>query len=152
MRKIMAEFIAELNALPRPPVDRVKVVSVRNGLPAGTVYVGRPMPKAYKGSVFANPFKVGSTIPVIGKLERGQAVELYVSWLAGVAAFPELRESRQAIIEEFPLLRARINAGMKLGCWCAPEACHADALVAMAQAMDGEPDDALPDFRKVVKS
>jgi hypothetical protein len=72
------------------------------------VYVGRG-----RGSRWGNPFKSprdGTREEVIAKYDR---------WLLGqpelVAALPELR-------------------GKVLGCWCAPEPCHADVLLRLANA------------------
>lgn len=70
------------------------------------VYIGRP-------GKWGNPF-------VIGKHgNREQVIALYEAWLVQqadlVASLPELR-------------------GKKLGCWCAPLACHGDVLARLANA------------------
>lgn len=153
MRQMMLDMILELNALPRPSPDRQKVVNVRENFDGQqfSIYVGRPVSKLYRGSVFANPFKVGGTAPDGTRIVRGEAVNLYTRWLAGQYDVPELSAERLSIIEEFPLLRARFNAGLALGCWCYPLACHATSLVKMAELMDGLPVNAVPDFSKVLE-
>jgi hypothetical protein len=70
------------------------------------VYVGRP-------SKWGNPFHVGRDGT------RAQVIERYERWLLDqpelVAALHELR-------------------GKTLGCWCAPQPCHADVLARYANA------------------
>lgn len=69
------------------------------------VYVGRP-------TKWGNPFKIG----VDG--DREQVVAKYRRWLKQQ---PELvRAARREL------------AGKDLVCWCAPEACHADVLLEIA--------------------
>ncbi len=71
---------------------------------ADRVYVGRP-------SKWGNPFVIGRDGT------REQVVVKYREWIvqqpALMAALHELR-------------------GMDLVCWCAPEGCHADVLMALA--------------------
>jgi hypothetical protein len=68
------------------------------------VYVGRP-------SKWGNPFRAG----LDGT--RKEVIAMYRAWLIQqpslMAALPELK-------------------GKILGCWCAPEACHADVLDELA--------------------
>jgi hypothetical protein len=70
----------------------------------GRVYVGRP-------SKWGNPFVIGR------HGTRDQVIAKYRAWItrqsALMAALPELR-------------------GKNLICWCAPEACHADVLIELA--------------------
>jgi hypothetical protein len=70
------------------------------------VYVGRP-------SKWGNPFHVGRDGT------RAHVIERYERWLLDqpelVAALDELR-------------------GKTLGCWCAPQPCHADVLARHANA------------------
>lgn len=87
-----------------------RVYSKRKGAapaPKGAVYVGRPSP-------WGNPFIVG----VHG--EQGECVELYRRWIVA----EEQGSLRQAVRG---LLR-----GQDLVCWCAPEPCHADVLLEIA--------------------
>ena len=76
------------------------------------VYIGRPCPDFPKGSVFANPFRIGPDG------SRGAVIEKY-------------RRHAQAdpgIQAALPTLRGRT-----LGCWCKPEECHGDVLVEMLE-------------------
>lgn len=84
--------------------------------PAGyDVYIGRAMPRRrLKASPFANPFKIGKDG------DRADVIEKYRTWLL---AQPELVERA----------RRELN-GKRLGCWCAPLACHGDVL---AEICDG---------------
>jgi hypothetical protein len=77
----------------------------RRDLPRdGTVYIGRP-------SKWGNPFLIGRDGT------RAEVVARYRAWVceqpALLAALPELR-------------------GRDLVCWCAPEACHGDVLIELA--------------------
>jgi hypothetical protein len=69
-----------------------------------SVYVGRP-------SIWGNPF-------VIGK--DGSRAEVIAKYEAWVAQQPQL------------LARLHELRGKKLVCWCAPQACHADVLLRLA--------------------
>jgi hypothetical protein len=81
-------------------------------VPAGAVYVGRAMPRIkLRQSKWANPFKPGRDGT------RDEAVEKYRNWLLQqselMAAMAELR-------------------GKNLVCWCAPDRCHAEVLLELA--------------------
>lgn len=81
----------------------------------GGVYIGRG-----KGSMFANPFKIG----VDG--DRDNVISLYRIWFD-----QHLREKayfRDAVEE----LR-----GKMLVCWCAPLACHGSVIVEYLEGNDG---------------
>ena len=99
---------------------RGRVITVRYGARLGRdfdVYIGRGG-HGYPPSPFANPFAVGTP----GVPTRSDAI----------AAF---RES----LRGDPALVARIRAELPdkvLGCWCAPEPCHGDVLVAVAHGAD----------------
>jgi hypothetical protein len=75
-----------------------------SGLPAGAVYIGRP-------GKWGNPFVIGRDGT------RGEVVTKYRAYLlanrALMAALPEL-------------------TGKDLVCWCAPDACHGDVLLELA--------------------
>lgn len=71
------------------------------------VYIGRP-------SKWGNPFKIG----LHGN--RKEVLSLYRRWLLMEAQTP----LREAAKKE---LRGKI-----LGCWCAPQACHGDILLEIA--------------------
>ena len=86
-----------------PPMPRV-LNKKTSGVPPGAVYIGRP-------GKWGNPF-------VIGKHgTRAAVVAKYRAYLLGnpalMAALPELH-------------------GKDLVCWCAPDACHGDVLVELA--------------------
>ena len=70
------------------------------------VYIGRP-------SKWGNPFEIGKDG------DRETVICKYREWVVTqprlMAALPELR-------------------GKVLGCWCAPQACHGDVLVSLANA------------------
>jgi hypothetical protein len=76
----------------------------RDGMPAGAVYIGRQ-------SKWGNPFKIGRDGT------RSEVVAKYRAWIADqpalLAALPELR-------------------GRDLVCHCAPQACHGDVLLRLA--------------------
>lgn len=81
--------------------------------PAGyDVYIGRANRwKRLPASPWANHHKITTD------LTREQAIERYRE---------DLLENR-ALLAKLPALR-----GKRLGCWCAPEACHGDVLAEMA--------------------
>lgn len=70
------------------------------------VYVGRP-------SVWGNPFVIGRDG------DRAQVIEQYRAWLR---ARPELVDRARRELQ-----------GKRLGCWCAPAACHGDVLADAAE-------------------
>jgi hypothetical protein len=76
-------------------------------------YVGHAGTRhAWPKSDFANPF--------IGlRADRDQMVGRYRDWILG----------RASLLER---LRSGELTGRALGCWCAPEACHADVLAELA--------------------
>lgn len=71
-------------------------------IPKDAVYVGRP-------TKWGNPFLVKT-------LGRKEAVEAYREYLARSGMIAEVHELK----------------GKDLVCWCAPEACHADILLSLA--------------------
>jgi hypothetical protein len=83
---------------------------------AEVVYVGRAMHRGgwhLDASPFANPFHPGRDGT------RAEMVEKYRAYLLG----------RPDLLAQLPALRGR-----RLGCWCAPEPCHADVLAEFADA------------------
>jgi len=79
-------------------------ITLRGGIPETAVYIGRP-------SKWGNPFKVGK------HGDRETCVRKYADW---IAIQPDLRMA-------LPELR-----GKDLVCWCAPQACHGDVLLKLA--------------------
>ena len=75
------------------------------------VYIGRAVPEhGVAHSKWGNPFVMAND----SDAERERAINAYREW---VVAQPELMSS----LEE---LRSK-----RLGCWCAPKACHGDVLI-----------------------
>lgn len=107
----------------------LSVVSVRGLRPAapGVVYVGRSC-AGWLGSPLGNPFKRA----VVGSKE--EAIRRYRTWLRSVvdrAIADELLPPAETAAWAELLRLARLAAGgeqVKLGCWCAPSACHAEVV------------------------
>lgn len=76
----------------------------RDVIPTGAVYVGRP-------TKWGNPFALGRDG------DRATVVRKYREWIQG----------RPDLLRDLPTLR-----GKDLVCWCAPQACHADILMELA--------------------
>lgn len=76
----------------------------RDGVPEGAVYIGRP-------SKWGNPFVIGADGT------REQVIDLYREYLV-----------------RSPSLAAQVGElrGKDLVCWCAPQACHGDVLLDLA--------------------
>lgn len=75
-------------------------------IPPGAVYVGRP-------TKWGNPFTIGT---------HGTRIDV-------------INKFRTRLEAMGPILRVEFLAplrGKDLGCWCAPEACHADVLLEYA--------------------
>jgi hypothetical protein len=77
-----------------------------SGIPASAVYVGRP-------TKWGNPF-------AIGVVSRAEVVQKYEQHLM---SNPELVEDARSELK-----------GKDLVCWCAPQACHADVLMRVANS------------------
>lgn len=92
--------------------SRPRVYSRRKGAepaPKDAIYVGR-------GTVWGNPWRIGPDGT------REEVIARYREFVMGPGKAP-LRE------------RIRTELGGKdLVCWCAPEACHADVLIEVANA------------------
>ena len=83
-----------------------------NELGPNEVYIGGAV-HGWRKSKWANPFKLSRDD------DRDEVIAMYRRWLLHrpdlLAALPELR-------------------GKDLVCWCAPEACHGDVLLELANA------------------
>jgi len=79
-------------------------------IPAEAVYIGRP-------GRWGNPFRIGRDG------DRAAVVAKYRAW---VFKRPELLAS----------IREHLR-GKDLVCWCAPEACHGDVLLEIANGREG---------------
>ena len=77
------------------------------------LYIGR-------GGRWGNPFKIGD-IYQARELTREDAIEAFRDWLLHSDAGIEL-------LNDLPELK-----GKKLGCWCAPLACHGDVYVELVE-------------------
>lgn len=83
---------------------------------ADVVYVGRPMVRGgwnLAGSPLANPFRPGRDG------SRDEVIERYRLYLLG----------RPDLLKLLADLRGR-----RLGCWCAPEPCHAQVIAELADS------------------
>lgn len=98
-------FLVSLASVRQP-----RVYSKRKGVdkpPASAVYVGRP-------SEWGNPFTIGKDG------DRDEVIAKYRDYVSA----PERAEMRAAI--------RQLLGGKDLVCWCAPEPCHADVLLEIA--------------------
>jgi Domain of unknown function (DUF4326) len=86
-----------------------KVYNMRRPHPAGGVRVDRR-------TDFGNPFIIGRD----GTRER--VIDKYEAWIFK----PQQRELRERMINEL--------RGKDLLCWCAPDECHADIILQIANA------------------
>jgi hypothetical protein len=83
-------------------------------LPPGAVYIGRP-------SFWGNPFKLGRDGT------RDEVMEKYGAWLERRLEDPAFRARL-----------ARLGEATALVCWCKPEPCHGDLLVAAIGRLAGK--------------
>lgn len=82
----------------------------RHGVPAGAVYIGR-------GSKWGNPFRIG----LDG--DRAAVIAKHAAWL----------RDRHDLLRALDELRGR-----DLVCFCAPQPCHGDLLLRLANASRAE--------------
>lgn len=90
---------------------RVYNKRIDKDIPKDAVYVGRP-------SKWGNPFVIG----IDGT--REEVITKYKKWLEEIALADYAAYGTVAIKTELK--------GKDLVCWCAPEACHADVLLELA--------------------
>ena len=79
----------------------------------GRAHGGRGREPSFRRSAWHNPFKIGKDGT------REEVIERYERYLL---------EERPDLVERLPELK-----GKDLGCWCAPESCHGDVLVRLAE-------------------
>lgn len=95
----------------------ISVINVRGLTPnkSGVWYVGRSC-AGWNGSPLANPFHIGKDG------SREEVIEKYRQWLRA-----EYRKDG-AVRAYLHMLavKERHNEKIVLGCWCAPQACHAE--------------------------
>ena len=91
----------------------IRVVNVR--YEKCDFYVGRG-----RGSVLGNPYKVKP----FGPYEGVKAVELYRSWLQ-----ERIADGDEQVCGALDRIDQAARKGpVSLGCWCAPEPCHAEVI------------------------
>ena len=77
------------------------------------VYIGRAMPRqGLKGSIWANPFKIGQDGT------RDEVIEKYRQYIL----------SKPELLAQLETLRDK-----RLGCWCWPQRCHGHVLVELLE-------------------
>lgn len=81
-------------------------------IPEGAVYIGRQMP-GLTGSKFANPFKITDEEP------REVVITKYKSWL-----WSQIRTGKITLEDLLEL------EGKDVVCFCAPQPCHGDIVLA----------------------
>lgn len=92
------------------------------------VYIGRP-------SKYGNPFShLPDSAGSVKVSSRDEAVDNYRKWVLGEMTVPGL------IPPSLDDIR-RDLAGKVLGCWCAPNRCHGDVLVELANSPMFTPDE-----------
>lgn len=114
-----------------------RVVHVADNVP-GAVYVGRANArKRLKGSPFANPFKIGDTLPTFEGRDDRQATrrDVLIQYELWIKAYPQ-----RGLMARLPELR-----GKPLACWCRhdgdaspEEVCHADILARLLAMYDDD--------------
>ena len=105
-----------------------RVQVVRGIVPAGAVYVGRPVAR----HPHLNPTHWGNPYRMRSEADRDRVCDLYAALFD--VADPELGDVAAALRE-----RAVAElAGRALACWCRPgQRCHADVLLAVANPRPG---------------
>jgi hypothetical protein len=108
---------------------------------ADVVYVGRPMHRGgwhLAGSPLASPFRLGVASTDGGARSRSGRVPPSAdgSREEVLAKYREYLLGRPDLLALIPPLRGR-----RLGCWCAPLACHA---MVIAELADAPPDEVPP--------
>jgi len=94
---------------------KIEVVNVTNDGWAGVFYVGRGEPRSY----LANQFRISL------KHSRADVIMLYSEWLTD-----QIKIRNWNVINELLKICDAYRQGVdvKLGCWCAPSACHGDVI------------------------
>jgi hypothetical protein len=104
------------DALPPKKLDQqASVVNVRHH--AFDQYIGRIHPRFPDGSLFGNPYAVEPH-------GREVAISMYTVY------FKRRLQTDPAFKFHVDLLR-----GKKLGCWCAPAACHGDVIATYVNSL-----------------
>lgn len=95
----------------------ISIINVKGLTPnkPGVTYVGRSC-AGWKGSVLGNPFHIGKDG------SREEVIEKYRQWLRNQYRFGDAVAGE---LDKLAYLHV-IGADLVLGCWCAPQACHAE--------------------------
>lgn len=107
-----------------PAENPTTVVNVTDPKAVFDVYIGRAVPARgfREASPWANPFKIER------EADRAAAVAKYEKWL----------DTQPELLAMLPDLK-----GKRLGCWCAPKACHGHILARRADGLPSRPIDRL---------
>lgn len=97
-------------------MNPTKVVNIRDGVPEGSVYIGRA--GRHDPGYFGNPFKI---------TERTTRESI-------LAQYREYAQRRISLDPEFAS-RVRGLYGKTLVCFCAPKLCHGDVLAELAEEL-----------------
>ena len=95
------------------------VVNIRTDRDKCDVYIGRN--HHLKDRHYGNPFVIGKDG------NREEVIEKFREWLEGSRILYGEQNRRKFILSNLPNLK-----GKRLGCFCAPRACHGDVLAEMA--------------------
>ena len=90
------------------------------------VYVGR---KRNTNQHFGNPFSHIQLPNTVLVKDRDEACDAFAEWIEGTGFQDVEPERRTWILANLSKLR-----GNSLGCFCAPKRCHAETLMALANA------------------
>jgi len=104
-------------------MNRTRVVNIKRE-PCDT-YIGRP--GRGQAGPWGNPFQIGRDG------DRATVIAKYERWI----------QTQPQLLARLPELR-----GHRLGCFCAPQACHGDVLARLADAVPPRPVAAAADPRR----
>ena len=102
----------------------LSVVSVRGLKPLSDpdlIYVGRRA-GGWNVSPLGNPFHIGTDG------DRPQVIEKYRHWLRGEVRRGNTSPAAREVTRVATLIRQYPDRKIKIGCWCAPDACHGDVV------------------------
>ena len=95
-------------------MNRTRVVNIKRE--PCDVYIGRP--GHGQAGPWGNPFQIGRDG------DRATVIGKYAAWI----------QTQPQLLARLPDLRGR-----RLGCFCAPQACHGDVLARLADALPPRP-------------
>lgn len=91
------------------------------------VYVGRRDSGMHYGNPFTH-YPIAGTCAAIHVRTREEAVARFETWVRGESDRDVEPRRREWILGNLEALRGRV-----LGCYCAPELCHANVLIRLAE-------------------